>query len=182
LAVEGAEEHLIVVGGVAMNLRGFTARATTDVDVIARSLPPSGSAPAAILPPEPLPEPLASAVRRVARDFGLEEDWLNTEVAKQWHPSAGMPPGLADDIEWHHCGTLHLGVPGREPMIMLKLFATLDRGPHSVHAQDLLHLWPSDAELERARTWVITQDASEEIHAQLDQAIEHVRRQRDRAR
>lgn len=32
LAAEGAEEHLIVGGGVAMNLRGFAARAT-DVDL-----------------------------------------------------------------------------------------------------------------------------------------------------
>lgn len=182
LAAVGVEEHLVVVGGVAMNLRGFTARATTDVDVIARSRPPSDGAPPDIMPPEPLPEPLASAVRRVARDFGLEVDWMNTDVAKQWHPSAGMPPGLTEDIEWHHFGALHLGVPGRVPMIMLKLFATLDRGPRSVHAQDLLRLQPSDEELEHARAWVATQDASEEIHAQLDQVVEHVRQQRDRAR
>lgn len=181
LAAEGAEEHLIVVGGVAMNLRGFAARATTDVDVIARSQRLSDGS-ADILPPEPLPEPLASAVRRVAHDFGLEEDWLNTEVARQWHPSAGMPPGLTDDIEWHDFGALHVGAPGREAMIMLKLFATLDRGPRSVHAQDLLRLHPNDEELDRARRWVSTQDASEEIHAQLDQALEYVRQQRDRPR
>jgi hypothetical protein len=183
LAAAGAEEHLVVVGGVAMNLRGFSARATSDVDVIARSSgrPIDGAAPD-IAPPEPLPEPLASAVRRVARDFGLEEDWLNTDVARQWHPSAGMPPGLTEDIEWHHFGALHIGVPGRLPMIMLKLFATLDQGPRSVHAQDLIRLRPSDEALEHARAWVATQDASEEIHAHLDQAVEHVRQQRDRAR
>jgi len=182
LAAERVEEHLVVVGGVAMNLRGFAERATTDVDVIARSRPPFGTASPDIMSPEPLHEPLASAVRRVARDFGLEETWLNTDVAKQWHPSAGMPPGLTDDIEWHHFGALHLGVPGRTPMIMLKLFATVDRGPRSVHAQDLLRLRPSDEELDGARAWVATQDASEEIHAQLEQAIEYVRQQRDHAR
>jgi hypothetical protein len=164
-----------------MNLRGFTARATTDVDVIARSEPPSGGS-AEIMPPEPLPEPLASAVRRVARDFDLEDDWLNTDVAKQWHPSAGMPPGLADDIEWHHFGPLHVGVPGRETMIMLKLFATVDRGPRSVHAQDLSQLNPSNEELDRAREWVATQDAGERFHVSLDEIIDHVLRQRDRSR
>jgi hypothetical protein len=164
-----------------MNLRGFAARVTTDVDVIARSEIPS-SGPAVLISPEPLPEPLASAVRRVARDFGLEEDWLNTDVAKQWHPGAGMPPRLAEDIEWHHFGALHVGVPGREAMIMLKLFATADLGPRSVHAQDLLRLRPTDDELDRARDWVATQDASEGFHAGLDEITNHVRQQRDRAR
>lgn len=46
-------------------------------------------------------------------------------------------------------------------MIALKLFAAIDRGPRSVHMQDLLRLEPSDEELESAAAWVGTQDASE---------------------
>jgi hypothetical protein len=93
-----------------------------------------------------------------------------------------MPPGLMDDIEWHHFGALHLGVPGREAMILLKLFAMVDRGPRSVHAQDLLRLHPTDDELDRARAWVAAQDAGEGFHASLDEITEHVRRQLDRTR
>jgi hypothetical protein len=39
---------------------------------------------------EPLPDVLQAGIRRVARDFGLAPDWMNTVVAKQWH--GGMPP------------------------------------------------------------------------------------------
>lgn len=42
----------------------------------------SGDAPAA----------LAAAVRIVAEDFELDDDWLNTVVAKQW-PSSGLSCG-----------------------------------------------------------------------------------------
>ncbi len=175
LEANGHTEHLVVVGGVAMNLRGFHARGTSDVDVIARGIPTMQGAPV-LFTPEPLPEVVEAGIRRVARDFGLAPDWMNTVVAKQWH--GGMPPGLADDLEWHPFGSLHVGVPGRGAMTALKLFAAMDQGPRSVHMQDLLRLAPSDAELERAAEWVATQDASEAFHAQIPQALEYVRDQR----
>jgi hypothetical protein len=132
----------VVVGGVAMNLRGFHSRGTSDVDVIARGIPPM------LFTPDPLPDLLAAGIKRVARDFGLDADWMNTVVAKQWH--GGMPPGIGDDPEWHQFGALHVGVPGREAMTALKLFAAMDQGPRSVHMQDLLRLRPTEEELERA--------------------------------
>ncbi|HEX8391252.1 MAG TPA: hypothetical protein VF665_02750 [Longimicrobium sp.] len=174
LESQGATEHLVVVGGVAMNLRGFHLRGTADVDVIARGTPVPEGVPL-LFAPEPLPPALQAGILRVARDFGLDPDWMNTVVASQW--LTGMPPGLAGDLEWHRFGTLYVGVPGREAMIALKLFAALDLGPGSVHMQDLLRLRPTDQELERAAAWAATQDASEAFHAQIPQALAHVRSQ-----
>lgn len=80
LEANGQAEYLVVVGGVAMNLRGFHSRATADVDVIARGEWSAEGTPM-LFTPEPLPVPLRSAILRVARDFGLSDDWMNTVVA-----------------------------------------------------------------------------------------------------
>ncbi|MBW3631002.1 MAG: hypothetical protein KY464_17145 [Gemmatimonadetes bacterium] len=145
------------------------------MDVIARGA--WGDEPTPMLfTPEPLPDVVRESILRVARDFGLNDDRMNTVVAKQWR--SGMPPSLAEDLEWHHFSALHVGVPGREAMIALKLFAALDTGPRSVHMQDLLRMKPTDAELEEAAEWVSTQDASDAFHSQIPQAIDHVRRHR----
>jgi len=178
LEAGGTSEYLVVVGGVAMNLRGFTTRATTDVDVIARGKPAPGGTPM-LVTPEPMPAALEAAVRRVARDFRLADNWLNTVVAKQWH--AGMPPGLAEDLEWYRFGALHVGVPGREAMIALKLFAALDCGPRSVHMQDLLRLRPTDKELAGAAEWVRTHDMGEIFQMQIPEAVNYVHEHQDRA-
>jgi hypothetical protein len=82
LAAEGDQVMIVVVGGASLNLLGLVERTTQDVDVIA----PASSATArdALIPPDPLPPALVRAIARVARDFSLPEDWLNTTVAMQW--------------------------------------------------------------------------------------------------
>jgi hypothetical protein len=128
---------------------------------------------ALLIVPEPLPQVVQDAIRRVARDFQLEADWMNTVVAKQW--LTGLPPTLSEELEWHRFGALHIGVPGRATMIALKLFAAIDRGPRSVHMQDLLRLEPSVEELKLAAAWVSTQDASEAFLALIPEAVRYVR-------
>ena len=117
-------------------MRGFRDRITTDVDVIATATIIDGSIIAH--PAEPLSQALQDGIRRVARDYGLPSDWLNTVIAKQWRGGTdAMPPGLTDDIEWRSFGGLTLGLAGRQPLIALKLYAAIDTGPNSVHTQDL---------------------------------------------
>lgn len=78
-------------------------------------------------------------------------------------------------------GGLQVGLVGRRTLIALKLFAAVDPSPRSVHAQDLIALWPSDEELTEATAWVETQDASEHFPALVAEMVEHVRsRRRDR--
>jgi hypothetical protein len=102
---------------------------------------------------------LQRAILRVSRDFSLAPDWINTAIARQW--SQGLPPWLPNDITWRRYGGLHIGLVGRRTLFALKLFATVDQSVRSVHAQDLVALEPSDAELEEAAAWVVTQDASD---------------------
>lgn len=177
LAADRAEAAIIVVGGASLNLLGLIERTTHDVDVIARAVP--ADLPSAVLiPPDPLPAPLVRAIARVARDFTLPADWINTVVAKQW--SQGLPPWLADDLEWRSYGALRVGLAGRRTLIALKLFAAADTSPRSVHAQDLAALAPTDADLNEAAAWVVTQDASPEFPRLVEAMVEHVRARRDR--
>lgn len=173
LAADDTEVALVVVGGATLNLLGLLDRTTRDVDVIALAADPVGAVPALLSPPDPLPEPLVRAVLRVARDFGLERDWINTAIARQW--SQGLPPWLAHDITWRRYGGLHMGLVGRRTLVALKLFAATDQSVHSVHAQDLKALDPSDEELADASAWVVTQDASNAFPRLVSEVVEHVR-------
>ena len=146
------------------------------MDVIARALP-AGASPAALIPPDPLPEELVRAIARVARDFDLPGDWMNTAVAHPW--TQGLPPSLAEDIEWRTYGGLEVGLVSRRTLIALKLFAATDQGPRSVHARDLVALAPTDDELDSAAEWVRTQDASPHFPGLIEQVIAYVRESRD---
>lgn len=170
LAADGETVRLVAVGGAALRLRGLVERTTTDVDVIARVDEAGG----AVMPPDPLPAPVVRAAAAVARDLGLAADWLNTEIAAQWR--TGLPPGLGDDLAWRQFGGppggLTLGLVGRRTLLALKLFAAVDRGPRSVHFQDLRALAPTRAELSEAAAWVRTQDQNPVFGDLVDQVVE----------
>ncbi|PSQ84726.1 MAG: hypothetical protein BRD30_11425 [Bacteroidetes bacterium QH_2_63_10] len=78
LEEQGERASIVVVGGASLNLLGLIERTTDDVDVIARASDAGAEEAPALILPDPLPDPLQNAVKRVARDFGLEEEWLNT--------------------------------------------------------------------------------------------------------
>lgn len=161
----GSEASIVVVGGAALNLNRLVARTTEDVDVIA--MWQDGR-----LRPPRFEQELADAVRRVARDFGLPEDWLNDMAGMQWR--AGMPPTLVDDAVWLRFRSLHACVVGRKGLVALKLFAAADQGPRSVHAQDLEALAPTDEELAASVDWVETQDIAPEWPRIVQETVRHV--------
>ncbi len=170
IAGEGAEVRIVVVGGAALNLLGLVERTTRDIDVIALAEERSGSV--RLARPDALPDALARAVARVARDLGLPSNWLNTEVASQWR--TGLPPTLERDLEWRRYGGLRVGLPARLDLICLKLYASADqRGPDSRHVQDLLALKPTADELRSAASWIETQDPT--IGKTVATVIEYVR-------
>lgn len=174
----GHTAAIVVVGGSALMARGWVERATRDVDVIARADREQGRW--RLVAPEPLPQALRDAVARVARDYGLPRDWLNTVVGAQWR--CGLPPGTAEEAEWRTFGGLAVGLAGRRTIIALKLFAAVDGGPESVHLQDLVGLAPSHAELEAASEWVRSQDGSQHFPQLVEQVVDHVRERVDRDR
>lgn len=175
LRIAGEEVSLVVVGGATMNLLGIVRRSTSDVDVIARAYRDEHGV-LYLAQAEPFPAALRNAIETVARDFGLPNDWMNAEVGSQW--VHGLPPWILDETTWRSYGNLHVGLVDRRTLIALKLFASVDSGPRSVHVQDLLALAPTDAEFEEARRWVTTQDVYEGFETMISQVIEHVQQHR----
>jgi len=177
LAAEGQKIAIVAVGGTALILQGFVLRATQDIDIIALGRNPDEEGPGEIGPAEPIPEVLTRAIARIARDYGLPEDLMNTVVSMQWE--TGLPPGFERRVHWDRYGGLWFGVADRYDLLFLKLFAAADRGgPESVHFQDLLALNPTDKELEDAGEWVRSQDTSPEFKNIVEQVIDHVRKNR----
>ena len=175
LAATGGHAALVVVGGAALAMRGWVPRTTQDVDVIAVA-----DDVGELAPPE-FTRDLSDCVARVARDFNLPDDWLNAVVGRQWR--MGLPPGVAAELEWRTFHTLRVGLAGRSTLIALKLFAAIDRGPSSVHLQDLLALAPDDSELAQARAWVDTQDIGAQVIGasgpeMVKEVVDHVRARR----
>jgi hypothetical protein len=153
---------IAIVGGAALNLIGAVSRTTTDVDVLAVANPlelARNARSTLTEAPNPLPVDLIRAAADVARDLNLDEGWLNSGPTLQMR--AGLPPGMESRFFWRQFGSLWVGIPAREDLIALKLFAAVDRsGPGGVDTKDLIALAPTAAELEWATEWVATQDAS----------------------
>lgn len=174
LAAEGVEIGIVVVGGTALNLLGIVQRTTNDVDVLAILQNRAGSGGVTLAPPDPLPEPLQRAIARVARDFQLPEDWMNTVVGLQWQ--TGLPPGLERRLRWRRYEGLRVGLVARYDLIFLKLYAAADSGgPSGVHFQDLLALRPTEHELQAAVAWVREQDPTPEFSTIVEQVMTHAR-------
>jgi hypothetical protein len=174
LTAEGQKIAIVAVGGSALKLQGFVQRATQNIDIIALGKNPDEEGPGDIGPAEPIPAVLAQAIARIARDYGLPQDWMNTEVSMQW--KTGLPLGFERRVHWTRYGGLWFGNADRYGLIFLKLFAAADRGgPESVHFQDLLALNPTERELEDAAEWVQSQDTSHEFGIIVGQVVDHVR-------
>ncbi len=174
LQAGGDRVAIVVVGGAALSLAGVVARTTRDVDVYAR-LDEQGPSPH-FVSAQPLPEPLARAAAKVARDFDMPADWVNAVVSPPH--LASLPEGFAADLIWHQFGGLRVGVAGRRTLIALKLHAAADRDPASVHVQDLLALRPTDQELAGARAWVLQQDRGPGFPELVEGVLAHVRQAR----
>ena len=174
LTAEGMEFGIVVLGGAALNLLGIVERTTRDVDVLAITSSTLEDGLPSLTPPEPLPEPLKRAIDRVARDFSLPEDWVDTTMGLQLQ--TGLPPGLERRIRWSRYGGLVVGLVDRYDLIYFKLYAAADSGgPASVHYQDLIALRPSSIELQEAATWVRKQDPSPGFSIILEQVMERLR-------
>jgi len=87
--------ELLVCGGSALNVLGLVRRATKDVDILAyierNEKGETFLIKAASLTPE-----LVMAAKKVARDFNLPDDWLNTGPASA--VDLGLPNGFMDRV------------------------------------------------------------------------------------
>jgi hypothetical protein len=166
LGVLGCHIEIVVIGGSALTALGLVRRVTRDVDVLA--IADKGKLHLA----EPLPDALLSARAAVARDFGLDQNWLNpgpTDLIK-W----GLPNGFMTRVVTRHYGpALDVHFAGRVDQIHFKIFAMVDqRGGR--HETDLRALEPTAAELIAAARWSITQDPSPGYRSVLVEALRYL--------
>lgn len=167
LALRGSSCSIVILGGAALNLHGVVDRPTIDVDVLAREQA------GILIPPDPLPDALLSAIAVIAHDRGFLDHWMNTAVAGQWR--VGLPPGLEERVAWRGYGGLRVGLVGRRDLIFFKLYASADQtGPENVHVRDLLALCPTAVELDDAAEWVRRQDPSPGFHEILAKVVAYV--------
>lgn len=165
----GALDHhveIVVIGGSALTALGLVRRATRDVDLLA--IADRGQLHLA----EPLPNELRAARAAVARDFGLDENWLNagpTDLIK-W----GLPDGFMTRVVTRPYGpALVVHFAGRLDHIHFKLFALVDQGGGR-HETDLRALDPTHEELLAAARWSITQDPSPGYRTVLVDALRYL--------
>jgi hypothetical protein len=163
LADQRAAIELAIVGGSALLAVGLITRTTLDVDVVA--LVTSGN----LVDPRPLPESLRLASARVARDFALPVDWLNSGPASLL--DFGLPTGFMERVERHKYGpALTVSFASRIDQIHFKLYAMVDQGGGK-HEFDLRALEPSAEELLQAARWSRTHDPSEGFRDELVAAL-----------
>lgn len=149
---------LVVCGGSALIATGLRQRTTQDADIVAL-MDASGK----LVNPEPLPSFLLDAAAQVARDLGLNENWLNNGPSHDEGGlfQMGLPAGFADRLTQRVFGPrLTLYFASRLDQIHFKLYAAADQ-KDPTHMDDLRALRPTDAELEAAARWTMTHDVSE---------------------
>jgi Nucleotidyltransferase of unknown function (DUF6036) len=162
----GSQFELVVVGGSALLALGLIARPTKDVDVVALRK-------AEVLEKaDPLPVDLRDARDRVARDFGLPQEWINPGPASLI--DFGLPEGFLDRVETRRFGpalTVHFA--SRLDQIHFKLYALVDQGAGK-HEQDLRGLNPTAEELVQAARWTTTHDISPGFREMLERALRYL--------
>ncbi len=150
--------RLVVCGGSALIATGLRQRTTNDADVVAML-----SSIGELVNPDPLPPFLLEASAQVARDLGLQENWLNNGPSRNDGGlfQMGLPLGLASRLTKQVFGPrLAIHFIGRLDQIYFKLYAAADQRDDT-HIADLRALKPTEAELSDAARWAMTHDVSD---------------------
>jgi hypothetical protein len=150
--------RLVICGGSALIAMGFRQRTTNDADVVAMM-----SENGELINPDPLPPALLEASAQVARDLGLNENWLNNEPSRNDGGlfQMGLPRGFVGRLTKQVFGPrLTIYYIGRLDQIYFKLYAAADQRDDT-HIADLRALKPTEIELADAARWAMTHDVSE---------------------
>jgi hypothetical protein len=164
LLARTAQLHLVVVGGSGLLAMGLGDRPTRDVDVVAFV------SDGAMVSASPFPEALEDAVARVAADFGLAADWLNSGPTALLE-IGGLPEGFVERLTTVDYGpALRVSFASRLDQVHLKLYALADRREPRDEA-DLRRLNPTVEELRAAARWARTHNAPGPFDDQLAAAL-----------
>jgi hypothetical protein len=164
LAVADTRAHLVVIGGSGLIAIDAVSRTTRDVDVVA--LEEGG----VLISAEPLPPLLREAAATVARDLGLEPNWLNPgPTGLLIH---GLPAGFVERlIDRDYGAALTVSFASRVDQVFLKLYAAADRREPRDFA-DLRALQPTAVELRDAARWARTHNMPGPFDDAIAQALQ----------
>jgi hypothetical protein len=163
--------ELLVCGGSALNVLGLVRRATKDVDILAY-IGRSEKGEAFLIKADSLTPELVMAAKKVARDFNLPDDWLNTGPASA--VDLGLPNGFMQRATTRVFGNkLAIHFLGHYDQIHFKLYATVDQGAGK-HFDDLLGLKPTSEEIESAARWSMTHDVSDGYKQNLKNLLKYM--------
>lgn len=165
LTAAGERYEPVVIGGSALLALGLIDRTTRDVDIVA--VRRGGD----LLDPKPLPPAVVEARDRVARDFALQESWLNAAPSSLL--DFGMPEGFVERLESRAFGpSLTVHFASRFDQIHFKLYAVVDQGVGK-HESDLRALEPTPEELLAAARWTRTHDPSPGFRRELESVLRY---------
>lgn len=145
--------HFVVVGGAALLTAGIVARATRDVDVIARREIPEGD----LAPISGLPEEVSDASKAVALELGLAENWFNAATSFFVTSLTDFPAEVWTEMQTISFGSrLQLSFVGRLGLIHFKFSAAIDprRDRRLIDREDLQKLAPTEEEVIRVHSWL----------------------------
>lgn len=168
---EGEPLELLVRGGSALIALGLAQRSTKDVDILAL-VKRKKTGKTTLNKAEPLSDGFITASKKVARDFNLPENWINTGPTSA--VDLGLPNGIMERVTTRAYGpklTIHF--MGRYDQIHFKLYAAADQGAGK-HFDDILALNPTEDELEQAALWSKTHDVSEGYRQVLKGLLNHM--------
>ena len=161
--------HLVVCGGSALIAAKTVTRATNDVDVLA-----SLNYDREVSMAYPLPAPLSRAVKDVAAELELKENWLNGNASFLFPDLAALPQWLWHEVDRHDFGGwLRVDFISRRGQILLKTYAVLNREePRDL--QDLEALAPDAGETAAAVRWVLRTIETLEHRDRLPDLLQHL--------
>lgn len=161
----GETAHLVVIGGSGLIAIDAVSRTTRDVDIVA--LEKHGE----LVSAEPLPDAIVAAAAVVARDLGLEKNWLNAGPTGLL--TGGLPAGFITRLTGRDYGSvLRVSFASRVDQIFLKLYAAADRQEPRDFA-DLQQLEPTPSELREAARWARTHNMPGPFDDAIAQALAH---------
>lgn len=163
--------ELLVCGGSALIFLGLVQRATKDMDILAY-VKRTTAGDTSFSKAKPMNPEFIMASKKVARDFNLPENWINTGPTSA--VDLGLPDRLMERVITGEFGrklTIHF--LGRYDQIHFKLYAAVDQGA-GIHFDDLLSLNSTPDELEQAARWSMTHDVSEGYRQILKDLLSHM--------
>ena len=160
--------QLIVCGGSSLIVTGLVSRTTRDVDVLG-TISPSSDGSLVIHEIESFSPQFLEVVDLVAREFGLDKEWLNSGPTMLVR--FGLPKGFQERLQSRLFGpALTIHFISRWDQIHFKIYAARNKGPGR-HVEDLLALKPTEAELLSAARWLISRDPPEPLREILKEML-----------